>query len=75
MQFHIYQDLNTEWRWQLSNDAGKTVADSGTSYREKIDCLEAITQVQSSESALILENASTLMETEIESMPGLMRRH
>jgi uncharacterized protein len=75
MQFHIYQDLQYEWRWQLSDEEGRKLAESGNSYRDKSDCLQAIVQVQSCEHAVVLENASTLMEVEMQAMPGLMRRH
>ncbi len=75
MQFHIYQDLQYEWRWQLSDEEGRKLAESGHSYRDKSDCLQAIIQVQNCEHAVVLESVSTLMEVEMQAMPGLMRRH
>ena len=75
MQFQIYQDLQCEWRWQLSDEEGHKLAESGLSYRDKSDCLQAIIQVQSCEHAVVFETVSTLMETEMQAMPGLMRRH
>ncbi len=75
MQFHIYQDLQVEWRWQLSDEEGRKLAESSQSYRDKSDCLQAIIKVQSCEHAVVLEHASTLMEEEMQAMPGLMRRH
>jgi uncharacterized protein YegP (UPF0339 family) len=75
MQFRIYQDLQYDWRWQLSDEEGRKLAESSQSYREKADCLYAIIQVQRCEHAVVLENASTLMEVEMQAMPGLMRRH
>ena len=75
MQFHIFQDSRFEWRWQLSADDGRKIADSGAAYREKEDCMQAISQVKLSEQAIVLENATTLMHTEMLSMPGLFRQH
>ena len=75
MQFQIYQDLQHAWRWQLSDEEGRKLGDSSQSYRDKSDCLMAIVQVQNCEHAIVLEHASTLMEIEMQAMPGLMRRH
>jgi uncharacterized protein YegP (UPF0339 family) len=35
----IYQDGSGEWRWRLVAGNGKTVADSGEGYRDRLDCL------------------------------------
>lgn len=75
MQFHIFRDAKLEWRWQLSNDEGRKVADSGEGYREKDECLEAIALVQASDNAVVVENVTTLMEAEMLQMPGLFNRH
>ena len=75
MQFHIFQDAGFQWRWQLSNSEGKKVADSGESYREKDDCLESIAQVQACDQALVLENVTSLMDSEMLQMPGLFHKH
>ena len=75
MQFHIFQDQKLEWRWQLSNDNGRKVADSGESYREKDDCLESIALTQCSDDAVILENITSLMDSEMLQMPGLFHKH
>jgi uncharacterized protein len=75
MQFHIFQDARLEWRWQLSNDEGRKVADSGESYREKDDCLQSIAEVQCCDDALVLENVTSLMDTEMLQMPGLFHKH
>jgi uncharacterized protein YegP (UPF0339 family) len=75
MQFHIFQDTRMEWRWQLSGDDGKKLADSGESYREKEDCLESIALVKGSEEAIVLENVTSLMDTELLQMPGFFRKH
>ncbi len=75
MQFHIFQDQRLEWRWQLSNDDGRKVADSGESYREKDDCLESIAQTQCCDDAVVLENVTSLMDSEMLQMPGLFHKH
>ncbi|MBN8473065.1 DUF1508 domain-containing protein [Corallococcus exiguus] len=31
-KFHIYQDAQREWRWQLRSTNGRIVADSGEGY-------------------------------------------
>jgi uncharacterized protein YegP (UPF0339 family) len=75
MQFHIFQDTRLEWRWQLSGDDGKKLADSGESYRDRDACLESISAVKASDEAIVLENVTSLMDTEMLQMPGLFRKH
>ena len=75
MQFHIFQDAKLEWRWQLSGDDGKKVADSGDGYRDKDACLDSISAVKASDEAIVLENVTSLMDTELLSMPGFFRQH
>jgi uncharacterized protein len=75
MQFHIFQDAKLEWRWQLSNSEGKKIADSGDGYRDKDACLESISEVKASDEAIVLENVTSLMDTELLSMPGYFRKH
>lgn len=75
MQFHIFQDAGLQWRWQLSNSEGRKVADSGEAYREKDDCLNSIMEVQASDQALVLENVTSLMQSEMLQMPGLFHKH
>ena len=75
MQFHIFQDARLEWRWQLTSNEGKKIADSGSSYRDKEECLETILQVKSADQAIVLENVTSLMNTELLQMPGFFRQH
>ena len=75
MQFHIFQDTRLEWRWQLSGDDGKKLADPGESYRDKDACLDAISSVKASDQAIVLENVTSLMNTELLQMPGFFRKH
>ncbi len=75
MQFHIFQDVALEWRWQLSDEDGKKIADSGRGYRDKEACLDTISAVKASDEAIVLENITSLMNTELLSMPGFFRQH
>ena len=75
MQFHIFQDTRLEWRWQLSSDEGKKIADSGSGYRDKEECLETILKVKAADQAIVLENVTSLMNTELLQMPGFFRQH
>jgi hypothetical protein len=36
---HLYQDKGHGWRWRLVATNGKTVAESGESYGNYLDCL------------------------------------
>jgi uncharacterized protein len=45
MTFHMYRDHNQEWRWFLRAENGKKVAESGESYHQERDCLDAISLV------------------------------
>jgi len=48
MTYHVYEDADGGWRWQLVAANGKVLAVSGESYAQKIDCLDAISLVQHS---------------------------
>ena len=56
-------------------DDGKKIADSGEGYRDKDACLETISAVKASDEAIVLENVTSLMDTELLSMPGYFRKH
>lgn len=45
MTFHMFLDQQHEWRWILLADNGKKIAESGESYHNEKDCLDAITLV------------------------------
>ncbi len=75
MQFHVFQDVSLAWRWQLSGDNGKKLADSGESFRDKDACLDSILAVQSSDQAIVIENVTSLMDSELLQMPGFFRTH
>ena len=42
MEYRIYRDANSQWRWRLVADNDKIVAESGHGYDKKADCLHAI---------------------------------
>lgn len=46
MHFETYQDAAGEWRWRLKADNGRTIADSGEGYKNRLDCIEGIELVK-----------------------------
>lgn len=55
MKYYIYKDTRSQWRWRLNADNGRVIADSGESYYNRQDCLNAITLVKSSTSSPVYE--------------------
>lgn len=55
MKYYIYKDNSYQWRWRLKADNGRIIADSGESYYNKQDCLQAVTLVKSSNSSPVYE--------------------
>lgn len=55
MRFHIYLDAATprRWRWTLFAANGRKIANSGESYVNHRDCVDAINIVVSSDGAPI----------------------
>lgn len=51
MTFHMFMDQQREWRWVLLTDNGKKIAESGESYHNEKDCLDAITLVMATSQA------------------------
>lgn len=41
-KFSIYKDAKGEFRWRLSADNSKIIADSGEGYKNKSDCKNGI---------------------------------
>lgn len=56
MKYYYYKDNKGEWRWWLNASNGKTLAVSSEGYHNKQDCLDAITLVKGSASALVVEH-------------------
>jgi uncharacterized protein YegP (UPF0339 family) len=55
MTYWIYKDATGQWRWYLQAANNRKLADSGESYRNKQDCLDAIALVKGSRDAPIRE--------------------
>ena len=55
MKYYIYRDVSGYWRWRLKASNGRIIADSGESYYNKSDCMQAITLVKSSSNAPVYE--------------------
>jgi len=51
----VYEDASGEWRWQLRVANQRIIADSGEGYRDKQDCLHAITLVKGTKDAPVKE--------------------
>ena len=49
--YFVYQDTSSEWRWQLRAANHRIIADSAEGYRDKQDCLHAISLVKDSKDA------------------------
>jgi len=56
VEYNVFKDVSGKWRWRLKASNGKIIADSGESYYNKSDCLDAIKIVKSSASAGVYEN-------------------
>ena len=48
MQFELYKDQSSEFRWRLLADNGRIIADSGEGYTTKQNAEHGISLVQSS---------------------------
>ena len=49
-RFSIYKDAKGEFRWRLSADNSKILADSGEGYKNKSDCKNGIEIVKNESS-------------------------
>jgi uncharacterized protein YegP (UPF0339 family) len=55
MEYQVYTDASSQWRWRLQAANNRIIAVSSESYVNKQDCLNAITLVKSSSSAPVVE--------------------
>ena len=55
MQYRIYRDIASHWRWRLIASNNRIIADSGESYWNKSDCMSAIALVKGSAQVPIYE--------------------
>jgi uncharacterized protein YegP (UPF0339 family) len=51
MTYYYWKDANGQWRWHLTAANNRIIANSGESYHNEQDCLNAIKLVQGSASA------------------------
>lgn len=51
MYYHLYVDANRQWRWRLIAANNRIIANSGESYLNRQDCLNAISLVKGSAAA------------------------
>lgn len=51
LTFEAFRTRKKEWRWRLRAANGKIIANSGESYRRRIDCMAAIRMVKQSDLA------------------------
>lgn len=58
MKYEVYQvkrgKFAGQWRWRLKAANGRIIANSGESYRNRLDCLKAIDLVMASNAAEII---------------------
>jgi uncharacterized protein YegP (UPF0339 family) len=48
MAYHMYRDVNGQWRWRLVAANNRIIANSGEGYYNEMDCLRAINLVATS---------------------------
>jgi uncharacterized protein YegP (UPF0339 family) len=53
MTFEVFRNRKKEWRWRLRAANGRIIANSGESYRRRIDCSDAIELVRNSRFAKV----------------------
>jgi uncharacterized protein len=53
MTYYYWKDANNQWRWHLKAGNNKIIANSGESYYNEKDCLDAIALVKGSKDAPI----------------------
>ena len=46
MQYVLYKDANSQFRWQLQAANRRVIANSGEGYHNKTDCISAINLVR-----------------------------
>ena len=55
MSFHLYVDINGQYRWTLYAANNRKIANAGEGYHNRADCIAAINLVKGSGSAPIRE--------------------
>ena len=55
MQYHVYKDLNGQWRWRLLAANNRIIADSAEGYWNQSDCVSGINLVKGSSQAPVYQ--------------------
>ena len=53
--YKLYQDVARQWRWRYVASNGRTIADSGESYYNKMDALHGIAIMKASSTSPVYE--------------------
>lgn len=56
MVYHVYQDLESQWRWRLLSPNNKIIAACVNGFDKKDTCLASINLVKSSANAVLIED-------------------
>ncbi len=56
MEYHIYRDSTSQWRWYLLAGNNRKIANSGEGYFNKADCISAVNLVKGSAGAPVKED-------------------
>lgn len=56
MEYHVYRDANSQYRWYLLAGNNRKIANSGEGYHNRADCLAAISLVKGSNQAPVKED-------------------
>jgi uncharacterized protein YegP (UPF0339 family) len=58
MTFEVFRNRKKEWRWRLRAANGRIVANSGESYRRRIDCMDGINLVRGTSQQTPIQDAA-----------------
>ncbi|MAY78483.1 DUF1508 domain-containing protein [Citromicrobium bathyomarinum] len=53
--YKLYKDARSQWRWRYVSSNGRTIADSGESYYNKVDALNGINIMKASYNSPVYE--------------------
>lgn len=56
MEYHIYRDAQSQWRWYLLASNNRKIANSGEGYHNRADCFSAINLVKGSANAPVKDD-------------------
>jgi len=55
MEYHVYRDSMSQWRWYLLAANNRKIANAGEGYHNKADCIAAVNLVKGSSNAPVRE--------------------